>query len=432
MLGQQPRVIRAGCLIDGSGQPAVRNAAVVIEDGVITFVGPDDSPEVPVVPDEQQLDARDGTVLPGIIDTHVHLTFNTRKAAAVPEIIEQTQTDDLTLLGGRVIQAAQAALSGGTTTLRDCGAPGFVTLRIRDLIASRFISGPRLLASGMPITTTGGHLWWCGLEADSRDDVIRATRMLIREGVDFIKIMATGGGMTVGTNTAQPQYDAEQLAAIVREARRLGPPSEAGRSGRLTTAHSHCAAGHLNCMAAGVDMIEHCSWNTPEGGTRFEPEVAKQFVDHGTYISITIGNTARGITPGTPESDLPARLREQCEIVRQKHDLGVRIVFNSDASAPIKQVEEFPRTVAVVTAHAGLSPEMAVHTITGRSAAAIGLDGLIGLLAPGHLADVLVVDGDVSADVAALSNTRWVLRDGVILSDGHGVLATRTTLNPGW
>ena len=276
MLGQQPRVIRAGCLIDGSGQPAIRNAAVVIEDGVITFVGPDDSPEVPAVPDEQQLDARDGTVLPGIIDTHVHLAFNTRKAAAVPEIIEQTQTDDLTLLGGRVIQAAQAALSGGTTTLRDCGAPGFVTLRIRDLIASRFISGPRLLASGMPITTTGGHLWWCGLEADSRDDVIRATRMLIREGVDFIKIMATGGGMTVGTNTAQPQYDAEALAAIVREARRLGTPSEAGRSGRLTTAHSHCAAGHLNCVTAGVDMIEHCSWNTPEGGTRFEPEVAKQ------------------------------------------------------------------------------------------------------------------------------------------------------------
>ena len=296
MLGQQPRVIRAGCLIDGSGQPALRNAAVVIEDGVITFVGPEDAPEVPAVPVEQQLDARDGTVLPGIIDTHVHLAFNTRKAAAVPEIIEQTQTDDLTLLGGRVIQAAQAALSGGTTTLRDCGAPGFVTLRIRDLIASRFISGPRLLASGMPITTTGGHLWWCGLEADSRDDVIRATRMLIREGVDFIKIMATGGGMTVGTNTAQPQYDAEQLAAIVREARRLGTPSEAGRSGRLTTAHSHCAAGHLNCMAAGVDMIEHCSWNTPEGGTRFEPEVAKQFVDHGTYISITLGNTPRDVT----------------------------------------------------------------------------------------------------------------------------------------
>ena len=118
--------------------------------------------------------------------------------------------------------------------------------------------------------------------------------------------------------------------------------------------------------------------------------------------------------------------------MRQKHDLGVRVVFNSDASAPIKQVEEFPRTVAVVTAHAGLSPEMAVHTITGRSAAAIGFDGLIGLLVPGHLADVLVVDGDVSADVAALSQTRWVLRDGVILSDGHGVLATRTTLDPGW
>ncbi len=432
MLGQIPRVIRAGCLIDGSGRPALRNAAIVIDDGVITFVGPDDAPEVPSVPVDQQLDARDGTVLPGIIDTHVHLAFNTRTAASVPAVIEQTRTDDLTLLGGRVIQAAQAALSGGTTTLRDCGAPGFVTLRVRDLIANRFISGPRLLASGMPITTTGGHLWWCGLEADSRDDVIRATRMLIREGVDFIKIMATGGGMTVGTNTAQPQYDAEALSAIVREARRLGTPSEVGRSGRLTTAHSHCAAGHLNCLAAGVDMIEHCSWNTPDGDTRFEPEVAKQFVDHGTYISITIGNTTRDVTPTSPAADLPEGLRQQCAIVRKKHDLGVRIVFNSDASAPLKQVEEFPRTVAVVTAHAGLSPEMAVHTVTGRSAAAVGLDGLIGLLAPGHLADVLVVDGDVTGDIAALSRTRWVLRDGVVLSDGHGVLATRTTLNPGW
>lgn len=432
MLGQAPRVIWAGCLIDGSGQPALRNAAVVIEDGVITFVGPDDSPEVPAVPGEQQLDARDGTVLPGIIDTHVHVAFNTRTGDSTPAIIEQARTDDLTTLGGRVIQATQAALSGGTTTLRDCGAPGFVTLRVRDLIASRFISGPRLLASGMPVTTTAGHLWWCGLEADSRDDVIRATRMLIREGVDFIKIMATGGGMTAGTNVAQPQYDAETLSAIVQEARRIGTPNEAGRSGRLTTAHSHCAAGHLNCVAAGVDMIEHCSWNTPDGGSRFDPEVAKQFVDHGTYISLTIGRTGQGITPDTPESDLPERLREQCEIVRQMHDLGVRIVFNSDSSAPAKQVEDFPRTVAAVTAHAGLSPEVAVHTVTGRSAAAVGLDGRIGLLESGHLADVLVVDGDVTSDIGALGHTRWVLRDGVVLSDGHGILATGTTLDPGW
>ena len=392
-------------------------------------------PEVPAVPVEQQLDARDGTVLPGIIDTHVHLAFNTRKAAAVPEIIEQTRTDDLTLLGGRVIQAAQAALSGGTTTLRDCGAPGFVTLRVRDLIASRFISGPRLLASGMPITTTGeaSVVVWPGSRLARRRDprdahVDPRGRGLHQDHGDWWRDDRRDqyGPASVRCGAA-PRPSCAQCAPGASV-----PPPRPGRSGRLTTAHSHCAAGHLNCMAAGVDMIEHCSWNTPEGGSRFEPEVAKQFVDHGTYISITLGNTARGVTPGTPEPDLPARLREQCEIVRKKHDLGVRIVFNSDASAPIKQIEEFPRTVAVVTAHAGLSPEMAVHTITGRSAAAIGLDGLIGLLAPGHLADVLVVDGDVSGDIAALSQTRWVLRDGVVLSDGHGVLATRTTLNPGW
>jgi len=432
MLGQSPSVIWAGHLIDGSGKPPLPDAALVIEDGVITFVGPVGSPEIPSVPVERQLDARTGTVLPGIIDSHVHLAFNTRTEASTPAIIRQVTTDDPETLGGRVVQSAQAALVAGTTTLRDCGAPGFVALRIRDLIRSRFLAGPRLLASGMPITTTGGHLWWCGLEADSRDDVIRATRMLIREGVDFVKIMATGGGMTVGTNTAQPQYDAEALSAIVEEARRIGTPSEAGRTGRLTAAHSHCAAGHLNCLDAGIDMIEHCSWNTPEGGSRFDPDVAKQFVDHGTYISITLGFVSSGITPTTPEADLPDGLREQSEIVRTMHDLGVRIVLNSDAISPHKQVENFSRNVAVMTAHAGLSPQEAVHTITGRSAAALGLDGRIGLLAPGHLADVLVVDGDLTNDIAALSQTRWVLRDGVVLSDGKGILATATSVDPGW
>src|SRR5688572_13789081 len=122
----------------------------------------------------------------------------------------------------RALAAAQAALAVGVTTICDCGAKGDTTLRLRDLVEAGVVAGPRILSSGPPITTRAGHCWWLGGEADTTDEAIARVRELVKLGVDFVKVMATGGNLTRGSNPLEAQYSVETLAAIVADAHRLG------------------------------------------------------------------------------------------------------------------------------------------------------------------------------------------------------------------
>ncbi|MBI3972367.1 MAG: amidohydrolase family protein [Chloroflexi bacterium] len=429
-LGARVRAIRAARLIDGSGAPAVRDALVALDDaGRIVFAG---SAADPAAPDVRGLDpavlldAPGGTVLPGLVDTHVHLTFGvdpmpdarpggSTNAAQVRQIKE----DGGAARALRALNAAQAALAAGVTTVRDCGAKGRAIFVLRDLISSGVLVGPRVLASGAPITTRNGHCWWLGGEADTLEETVARVRTLVKQGADFIKVMATGGNMTRGSNTMAAQYPTETLAAIVADAHRLG---------RLVAAHAHGVEGIARCAAAGIDMIEHCSWQRP-GGSAVDPEIAGELARVGTYVGDTVGGSAelawRGVTPDALSPGSAARIRLFADL-RQR---GVRVVTSSDAMYPTKPFEHFPWGVVATSLYGGLVPEQAVHAATGLAADAIGLAGEIGRLAPGRRADVLVVDGDVTADVRTLAQPRWVLRDGIVLAAGGAVWPAGL---PGW
>lgn len=152
----------------------------------------------------------DATVLPGFIDSHAHLTFGAGPDhETVRAVLEEEATSGL--LAARALHNAQLALRAGVTTIRDCGARGLVVLRVRDAIADGMVPGPRIVACGMPITKTGGHLHYCGLRADSETEVRKSVRWLIQEGADAIKIVASGGQMTAGSNPLLPQYPASVL-----------------------------------------------------------------------------------------------------------------------------------------------------------------------------------------------------------------------------
>lgn len=404
------RVIRAGTLIDGAGGPPVRDGAVVIEGGAIAYAGPAAGAALPDVPAAQRIDAPGGTVLPGLIESHVHLTFNTRTAATSPAVIAQLVADDDWTIAIRAVQAAQACLGAGITTVRDCGAKGLVTMRLRDLIAEGFINGPRVLACGMPITTTAGHCHWCGLEANNEQEVVLAARRMAQAGADFIKVMATGGGMTAHSNIAEPQYSVPELAAIARESHRLG---------RRVTAHSHAGKGQRNCLEAGIDMIEHCNWHTPDGW-EFDEALMRDIVRAGMYIGITLSGPQQAAAAArTPYDALPEALRVRYETLHEMRAMGAKIVLHSDAIAPITTYEDFPFSLVAAVRYGSFSSVEAIHASTGLAAEAIGLDGVTGRLAPGLAADVLVVDGDLAADIGAIARTRQVLRDGrVVATDG--------------
>ena len=414
----EPRVITAGTLIDGTGVPPVKDGAVVIADGRIVYAGPAAGAPTEGVPPEHRIDVPGGTVLPGLIETHVHLTFNTRTEANSPAVIRQLETDDDHMIAIRAVQAAQACLGAGITTVRDCGARGLVTMRLRDLIAERFINGPRLLSCGMPITTTAGHCHWCGLTADSEQEVILAARRMAREGADFIKVMATGGGMTARSNIAEPQFTVPELAAIRREAHRLG---------RRVTAHSHAGKGQRACLEAGIDMIEHCNWHTPDGWS-FDEGLMREVVRAGMYIGITFSGPQQAeAARGVPWEDLPEALRERYETLHEMKAMGAKIVLHSDAIAPITCYEDFPFSLVGAVRYGGFTPVEAIHASTGLAAEAIGLDGEVGTLEAGKVADILVVDGDPTTDIGAIARTRHVLRDGRVVAAGQGAGWVRTT-----
>ncbi len=396
-------VLRAPRLLDGLGSPPVENAAVVVVDGVITAAGLAGAINLPSGQGIATHDYPGCTLLPGLIDCHTHLLFSASDQALHDAIHE---SDETLLLRG--LANAQAELRCGVTTLRDCGGRGFLTLALRDAIRQGLATGPRILAAAMPITTTGGHLNFCGLEADGVHEVIKATRQLCKAGVDFIKVMATGGGMTPGTNPRAPQYSVEELRAIVFEAQRLG--------GRHVAAHCHATAGIANAVEAGIRTIEHCSWLDPVEGHEFDPRLVERMVEKGTYVSLTMGSERAAIKPADELTEEQRRAvaswGPHFDVLRRTVGGGVRFIASSDAGVSRTFFGEYALTLEVMVACLDIAPMEALRATTGRAAEALGIADQVGALVPGRQGDVAVVEGDPLADIRALRNIPAVYHDG--------------------
>src|SRR6202165_3712258 len=236
------KVIRAGRFIDGTGAAVQRDRSLYVEDGRIVGISPaGDTPA-----DAELVDLSSFSVLPGLIDCHVHLVFS-HTAYPLGDLL--AEDDQQLLLRG--VASARQALAAGITTVRDLGGRGGVTFKLRDAIAAELIAGPRGLAGGAAITLTGGHCHFLGLEADDEAEVRAAARRQLKSGANCLKIMATGGRMTPGTNVGVAQYSVAEIRAAVEEARR----------GNVTmAAHAIGTAGIRTATAAGVNTIAARFW----------------------------------------------------------------------------------------------------------------------------------------------------------------------------
>lgn len=402
-------VLRTSRLFDGTGAPPLADGVVVAVDGAITAVGAARAVAIPSGPDVVVRDYPGCTLLPGLIDCHTHLLFSASDQALTDAI---NDSDETLLLRG--LANAQAELRCGVTTLRDCGGRGFLTVALRDGINRGLVAGPRILAAAMPITTTGGHLNFCGLEADGVHEVTKATRRLCKGGVDFIKVMATGGGMTPGTNPRAPQFTVEELSAIVGEARRLG--------GRHVAAHCHATAGIRNAVEAGIRTIEHCSWLHPVEGLEFDPRVVERMVEKGTYVTLTMGSERAAIKPDDQLSEGQRRgvagYGPHFDALRRTVQGGVRFIAASDAGVSRTFFEEYPMTLEVMVSCLDIAPMEALCATTGRAAEALGIADHVGALVPGRRADAVLVEGDPLADIRDLRRVQAVYRDGMAVVEG--------------
>ena len=256
---QAKKIIKVGRLWDGLGGSPQEAMAVVVGGGRIALVARQAELSLSEDPGVEVLDFGDATLLPGLIDCHTH-TNMPGTGLSVDQV--HWDGDDIHLLEG--VKSARMALESGVTTMRDNGGWNNVVFSLKEGIRREIVPGPRIVASGNPVTITGGHCWMMGSEADGVDGVRGAVRRLIKDGADFIKVM-TSGGTTRGSMPERAAYTLEELKAIVEEAHLRG---------RLVAGHAIATQSIANCLDAGVDMIIHCNFMEPDGTER-EAELAE-------------------------------------------------------------------------------------------------------------------------------------------------------------
>lgn len=383
--------IVAARMFDGWEAELVERPCVLVESGRITAVRSGGAPPPGTA---TVVDLGTATLLPGLVDAHVHLAFDA-STDAVGSLAAATDEELL----DRMRAAARTALAAGVTTVRDLGDRSYLAVRLRDALAGDPAAGPQVLAAGPPITTTRGHCWFLGGEADGTAGIRAAVRAHAERGVDVIKVMATGGELTPGTRSHEPQYRTAELRAAAEEAHRYGLP---------ITAHAHAAAGIAGAAAAGFDMVEHCSFLTADG-VAADQAVIDAIVRAGVVVSATLG-----LLPGAPLPPRTAALSPRLSAVFQRiHAAGATIVCSSDAGiGPHKPHDVLPYAAVHLSEILGAPGAGVLRAVTSVAARACGLGDRKGRIAAGFDADLLAVDGDPLADLATLRAVTAVFRAG--------------------
>jgi imidazolonepropionase-like amidohydrolase len=383
--------ITARRLFDGRMPQVLADPVIEVAEGRIVGVRSAGSP----VSGPDVLDLGDATLLPGLIDVHQHLAFD---ASSDPVAHLQSDDDATVLLKMRL--AARRALAAGITTIRDLGDRNYLSLTLRDWFRGGAEVGPRIIASGPPITVTGGHCWFLGGEADGADGVRQAVRDRVTRGADVIKIMVTGGNMTPTLGPHQSQYTRAEIAAAV---------DEAHAHGLRIAAHAHGGPGIADAMRAGADSIEHCTFFSADG-VNADPGILEELARRQIAISMTGGTLPGSIAP------YPA-MRERLAAIFANHAVlhraGARIVCGTDAGVgPNKPHDVLPHGVSSFLPAIGMTNSGALAAATAVAAEVCGLANTTGTLEPGKDADILVVAGNPLEDITAIHDVLAVFVRG--------------------
>lgn len=335
-----------------------------------------------------RLDLPGSTLMPGLIETHDHLPTSGTDVE-YPDYGAH-EVARLTLNAAR---SARELLSIGVTSAQSLGARHYVDVAVRDAIDNGDVRGPRIIASGPQITTTGGHSHHAGAEVDSVDQIRHEVRRHHKMGVDTIKVMATGGFMTGGSAPWFAQFSQDELEVLFAEAHRLG---------KWTAAHAHGTQGIERAVRAGVDLVAHASFITAAGRTEFDPRLADEMARAGVYAECTM------------TADMPQMLRRDDSYAppaRRLWEHGVKIVAGHDAGIPAVPQRAYVGGLEALE-WAGLPRAEVILAATSRAAAAIGCAGVTGVLAEGFEADLIAVAGDPRQGLGVLRDLTLVVTRG--------------------
>ncbi len=407
-------LIHNGTLIDGSGSDPIRDAAVLIEDQRIVAAGATQA--VPRPDDAIDIDANGGAILPGLIDTHVHLMF---EGVNIPKMMQTP----FSLNFYNAITYMRRTLDAGITTVRDAGG---ADLGLKQAVEQGIVAGPRMQISITPLTITGGHGDGWTLSGntfelfmphpgmpdgrcDGPESVRRKVREVLRAGAEVIKVHATGGVLSPTDHPEFTQFSPEELRAIVEEG--------AFRRGIRVMAHAQGAEGIKNAVRAGVHSIEH--------GIYLDDEAIELMLQRGTFLVPTLVAPVGVLEAGERSGAMPEygirKAREVVEAHRESiaraYRAGVKIAMGTDA-AVIPHGQNL-RELGLMC-DLGMTPMDVLVATTSRAAECLGWQDRVGTIAAGKLADVVITAVDPLRDIHALADTnniRVVIKDGRIVKD---------------
>ncbi len=404
-----PTVLKAAAVLDVDAGRVIPDGYVLVDGEKIRSWGKRvDLPSLP--PETAVLSFSQQTLLPGLINSHAHLCL---PSGGQPFYLEQS--DEMALLTAvRNMRTEQAA---GITTVRDCGDQNGVLFALRRAVQRGLLDGPRFMLCGPPVTTSGGHAHFLGGVADGPDEIARAVRRRVADGADFIKLIGTGGG-TPGTQPDQASYTRNELAAAVAEAHRLNVP---------VTVHCRGIPGIVNAIEAGVDQIEHACFERPDGSLCFDPELAGRMAQAGICVTPTIQLYRDALahlqkmaaTQGLdgPEqkrlAGLPGVIESKLQASQGFLAAGVNVVAGNDAGLPYTGFGCLWQELDAMMS-GGMTAMQAIAAATTSAARMLRMEDQIGSIQPGKQADLLVVDGNPTEDISALSRVRLVMQAGRI------------------
>ncbi|GAB3484448.1 amidohydrolase family protein [Amycolatopsis cihanbeyliensis] len=386
-------LISAGQVLPGPAGRRVLDGAVLVRDSAIVAVG--DRAEVGRLAgaDAERRDFPDATLLPGLIDCHVHLAFD-----ASPDPVAAVQGHDEATLFEEMAARARRLLDTGVTTVRDLGDRDGLAVRLRESIAEGRLPGPRVLAATAPLTVPDGHCWFFGGVVDGKDAIRTMVRRNAAAGADVIKVMATGGGLTKGGAAIwESQFSAEELRCVVAEAHDVGLP---------VASHAHGSEGIAASVAAGVDTIEHCTWMA-EGGFDVREDVVAEIAARGIHVCPGASPNWRGFAERFGQE----RAMEIFGRVRWMAEQGVRLIAGTDAGVPRAVFDNLTGSLEFFD-FLGFELDRILELATVDAATGIGLGDSTGRLAEGYRADLLVVEGDPLTELDALREPVLVLAAG--------------------
>lgn len=402
-----PTVIRAGVVIAGTSSSPQENVVIVVRDGRIVETR---SATQADATNPSAIDLSGFHVLPGLIDVHAHLTMSHDPDLDYGELSGPASG----ILG---VMHAKRTLMAGFTTVRDPFGPYYADVALRNAIAAGWVEGPRMFVSGPGLTMTGGHGAvgnWAPPElelksaaasvADGMDEIRRAVRLHQKYGVDFIKIVATGGIFTDRSDPGAASYTREEIEAAVDEARKRG---------QQVAAHAHGLEGIRNAVLAGAHSIEH--------GSYLDAATAALMAERGVFLvsdvyadeySLTQGE-ALGLDPShlVKARAVSGRFRESFKLA---HAAGVKIAFGTDAGV-FPHGENARQFALYVTL--GMSPMEALQSATRTAADLIGVSEDVGAIEAGKRADLIAVASNPLNDIRQLEDVRFVMKAGVVVKN---------------